>query len=74
MAVFDNIFNICTHRNNSLRLCILRVVQNIQKHFEKITVVHEFTEMIFKVVHSNDPMARAITLRYYILVIIKKNS
>ena len=49
---------------NLLRLNILKVVQLSDKHLNKITSVDEFLRRIFSVIHSNDPVARAITLRY----------
>ena len=48
---------------NTLRLCILKVAQQSQRHHEKIINVDEFVRRIFQVIHSNDPLARAITLR-----------
>uniref|UniRef100_F7FN90 Integrator complex subunit 7 n=1 Tax=Macaca mulatta TaxID=9544 RepID=F7FN90_MACMU len=50
-------------RNNFLRLCVLKVTQQSEKHLEKILNVDEFVKRIFSVIHSNDPVARAITLR-----------
>ncbi|XP_047377034.1 integrator complex subunit 7 [Sciurus carolinensis] len=49
--------------NNFLRLCVLKVTQQSEKHLEKILNVDEFVKRIFSVIHSNDPVARAITLR-----------
>nr|XP_014347762.1 PREDICTED: integrator complex subunit 7 [Latimeria chalumnae] len=49
--------------NNFLRLCVLKVTQQSEKHLEKILNVDEFVKRIFSVIHSNDPIARAITLR-----------
>ncbi|NXC13684.1 INT7 protein, partial [Corythaeola cristata] len=50
--------------NNFLRLCVLKVTQQSEKHLEKILNVDEFVKRVFSVIHSNDPVARAITLRY----------
>ncbi len=49
--------------SNFLRLCILKVTQQSEKHLDKILSVEEFVRRIFSVIHSNDPVARAITLR-----------
>ncbi|KAL7388630.1 hypothetical protein ABVT39_018032 [Epinephelus coioides] len=49
--------------NNFLRLCVLIVTQQSEKHLEKILNVDEFVKRVFSVIHSNDPVARAITLR-----------
>lgn len=37
--------------------------QQSEKHVEKILNVDEFVKRIFMVIHSNDPIARALTLR-----------
>lgn len=37
--------------------------QQSEKHLEKITNVDEFVKRIFMVIHSNDPVARSLTLR-----------
>ena len=50
-------------RSNLLRLYILKVAQQTRKHHDKITSVDEFAKRIFSVIHSNDPVARALTLR-----------
>lgn len=42
---------------------MLRVCQQSEKHLEKITNVDEFVKRIFVVIHSNDPVARSLTLR-----------
>lgn len=49
--------------NNFLRVWILRVCQQSEKHLDKIMNVDEFVRRIFSVMHSNDPIARALTLR-----------
>lgn len=51
------------HRNNFLRLLVLRVMQESEKHLDKILSVDEFVRRIFGVMYSNDPVARALTLR-----------
>lgn len=51
--------------NNFLRLCVLRVCQQSEKHLDKISNVDEFVRRIFSVIHSNDPIARAVTLRTF---------
>lgn len=57
-------------RNNFLRLCVLKVTQQSEKHLEKILNVDEFVKRVFSVIHSNDPVARAITLRFFLLPFI----
>lgn len=50
--------------SNFLRLCVLRVLSDhCDRHLDKITNVDEFVKRIFTVLHSNDPVARALTLR-----------
>lgn len=50
---------------NLLRFNTLKVVQLSERHLNKITNVDEFLRRIHSVTHSNDPVARAITLRVY---------
>ncbi|CAK8677491.1 unnamed protein product [Clavelina lepadiformis] len=49
--------------NNFTRICIMRVAQQSTKHLDKILNIDEFMKRIYTVIHSNDPYARAITLR-----------
>lgn len=49
--------------SNFLKLCVLSVVRQSERHLDKITNVDEFIKRIFAVIHSNDPVARALTLR-----------
>lgn len=46
-----------------MRLCVLRVCQQSEKHLDKISNVDEFVRRVYSVIHSNDPIARALTLR-----------
>jgi len=55
-----DIFKQCS---NFTKLCVLRVVQQSERHLDKITNVDEFVKRISSVLHSNDPVARALTLR-----------
>ena len=55
-----DIFKQC---GNFTKLCVLRVVQQSERHLDKITNVDEFVKRISTVLHSNDPVARALTLR-----------
>ncbi|XP_070576855.1 integrator complex subunit 7-like [Ptychodera flava] len=49
--------------SNFLRLCVLKVTQQSEKQLDKILNKDEFVRRIFTVIHTNDPVARAITLR-----------
>ncbi|OWR51625.1 hypothetical protein KGM_200642 [Danaus plexippus plexippus] len=49
--------------NNFLRLWVLRVCQQSEKHLDKILNVDEFLRRVYSVLHSNDPVARALALR-----------
>ncbi|KAL8606531.1 hypothetical protein ACOMHN_015571 [Nucella lapillus] len=49
--------------NNFIRLCILRVIQQSEKHLDKILNVDEVVRRVYGVYHSNNPMARALTIR-----------
>lgn len=48
---------------NLLRLHILRVFQLSQRHLGKVTNTEELVRRLSLVSHSNDPVARALTLR-----------
>ena len=56
-------------RNNFLRCWILKVCEQSEKHIDKILNVDEFVKRIFSVIHSNDPIARAITLKTFAAVV-----
>ncbi|KYM93935.1 Integrator complex subunit 7 [Cyphomyrmex costatus] len=49
--------------SNFLRVWVLRVCQQSERHLDKILNVDEFVRRIYSVIHSNDPIARALTLR-----------
>lgn len=56
-------FRLLSFRSNLLRLWILRVCQQTEKHLDKIINVDEFVKRIFWVTHSNNPMERALAIR-----------
>ncbi|XP_055713590.1 integrator complex subunit 7 [Phlebotomus papatasi] len=49
--------------SNLLRLWVLRVCQQSEKHLDKILSVDEFVKRIFYVTHSNNPIERALAIR-----------
>nr|XP_011437947.2 integrator complex subunit 7 [Crassostrea gigas] len=49
--------------NNLLRWCILRVIQQCDRHLDKVLNVDEFVRRLYTVIHSNDSVARALTIR-----------
>uniref|UniRef100_A0A1I8Q617 Integrator complex subunit 7 n=1 Tax=Stomoxys calcitrans TaxID=35570 RepID=A0A1I8Q617_STOCA len=49
--------------SNLLRFWVLRVCQQSENHLDKILSIDAFVKRIFMVIHSNDPVARALTLR-----------
>ncbi|XP_023336904.1 integrator complex subunit 7 [Eurytemora carolleeae] len=49
--------------SNFLKLCVLRVCQQSERHLDKVTSVDELVRRIITVMNSNDPVARALTLR-----------
>jgi len=53
---------ICFYRNNFLRVWVLRVCQQSEKHLDKILNVDEFVRRIFSVIHSNDPVSKDINV------------
>lgn len=64
-AAFLKLADVFRNGTNLLRLTTLKVLQVSEKHLNKITSVDEFLRRIFSVIHSNDPVARAITLRVF---------
>jgi len=50
---------------NFLKLCVLRVFEGSQRHLDKMTSVDELVRRIITVMNSNDPVARALTLRTF---------
>lgn len=63
-AVFlklGDLFRECN--NNFIRFCILKVVLSTARHHNKITGKDIFLRPILSVTHSNDAVARSITLR-----------
>ncbi len=56
-----------TCRSNFLRHCVLKVTEQSEKHLDKILNVDEFLRRIYTVIYTNDPVARAITLRSVIV-------
>eukprot|EP00795_Rhopilema_esculentum_P003271 gene3271-1602_t len=50
---------------NFLKLCVLKVIQESVKHLDKILNVDEIVRRLYTVIHANDPVARAITLRVF---------
>ncbi|KAH7943419.1 hypothetical protein HPB52_007822 [Rhipicephalus sanguineus] len=49
--------------SNFLRMLVLKVVQQSERHLDKVLNIDEFVRRIFSVMYSNDPVARALTLR-----------
>lgn len=62
-SAFLKLADVFRDGSNFLRMCILRVTQQSSKHLDKILNIDEFVRRIFFVIHSNDPVARALTLR-----------
>ncbi|XP_037933646.1 integrator complex subunit 7 [Teleopsis dalmanni] len=48
---------------NLLKFWVLRVCQQSENHLDKIMNIDAFVKRIFTVMHSNDPVGRALTLR-----------
>lgn len=63
--LLNNIGKLVIHfRNNLLRWCILRVIQQCDRHLDKVLNVDEFVRRLYTVIHSNDSVARALTIRF----------
>ena len=67
--IYVNLCYTLFFRSNFLRLCILKVIQQSEKHLDKILNVDEFLKRLYSVIHSNDPVARAITVRYSVILL-----
>ncbi|XP_050722010.1 integrator complex subunit 7-like [Eriocheir sinensis] len=52
-----------TPGSNFVRVCVVEVVESCGRHLDKLINVDEFLRRITTVMHSNDPLARALTLR-----------
>lgn len=48
---------------NFLKMCVLRVCQESERQLDKVTSVDELVRRVVTVINSNDPVARALTLR-----------
>lgn len=53
----------CICRSNQLRSCLIRVVGECETELSKVFSRDEVARRILKVSHSNDPIARALTLQ-----------
>lgn len=60
---FQKLADVFRTGSNFLRLWVLRVCQQSERHLDKILNVDEFIRRIFSVIYANDPIARALTLR-----------
>uniref|UniRef100_A0A6A7FUC8 Integrator complex subunit 7 n=2 Tax=Hirondellea gigas TaxID=1518452 RepID=A0A6A7FUC8_9CRUS len=52
-----------TGGSNFVRVCVCEVLEASARHLDKLINVDEFVKRICTVMHSNDPLARALTLR-----------
>lgn len=59
---FVKLANVFRTGTNYIRLCIIQVTQKSSQHLDKISNVGEIVRCIHSVMHSNDPVARALTL------------
>ena len=54
---------ISPRRDNFLRFQVLEVFRQSERHLAGITSIDEVLKRVISVIHSNDPVARALTLR-----------
>ena len=52
------------YSQNIIRQCITQVMEQCTKHLHKVTNIDDFFRRICTVFHSNDPIARGLTLRW----------
>ena len=64
-AAFLKLADVFRAGTNFMKLCVLKALQSSKKHLNKILNVDEFSRRFFAVIHSNDPIARAVTLRVF---------
>ncbi|KAB7500558.1 Integrator complex subunit 7 [Armadillidium nasatum] len=64
-----------TPGSNFVRVCVVEVIETCGKHLDKLINIEEFLRRITAVSHSNDPMARALTLHTlgWISVVVGEN-
>lgn len=63
MLKLAEVFRQETAGSNFVRVCVCEVLEASTRHLDKLINVDEFLRRITTVMHSNDPLARALTLR-----------
>ncbi|KAF2367660.1 Armadillo-type fold [Trinorchestia longiramus] len=63
MLKLADVFRQETAGSNFVRVCVCEVLETSSRHLDKLINVDEFLRRITTVMHSNDPLARALTLR-----------
>jgi len=64
-SAFLKLADVFREGTNFLKICVLKVIQESSKHLDKILNVDEIVRRVYSVIHANDPVARAITLRVF---------
>ncbi|XP_065340647.1 integrator complex subunit 7 [Cloeon dipterum] len=59
---FLKLADVFRNGNNFMRVWVLRVCQQSERHLDKIISIDDFVRKIYGVIHCNDPIARALTL------------
>lgn len=62
-SCFQKLAEFFLNGSNLLRFWVLRICQKSENHLDKILNIDAFVKRIFMVIHSNDAVARALTLR-----------
>jgi hypothetical protein len=57
-------------RTNEMRLNVTKVLERIVHQLQKSSTIDDPIKLIYSVMHSNDCIARALTLRFHIIVVI----
>ncbi|KAA0202962.1 hypothetical protein HAZT_HAZT007888, partial [Hyalella azteca] len=63
MLKLAEVFRQETAGSNFVRVCVCEVLETSSRHLDKLINVDEFLRRITTVMHSNDPLARALTLQ-----------
>ncbi|CAL8071080.1 unnamed protein product [Calicophoron daubneyi] len=64
-SIFLKITQVFCDSNNYIRLCILRACNECRPHLGKLTVCDDIVRKLMPFTASNDPTARALTLRLF---------
>ena len=59
--------SMCTFRTNEMRLNVTKILDRVASQLKKSSTLDDPVKLIYSVMHSNDCIARALTLRFVAL-------